>query len=289
MKTRIALLLVIIIAIVVPGSGQEPYYFVMLTDTQLGLYASNNNSEQETANYEFAVATVNRLKPRFVIVLGDLVNKSGDEAQIREYKRISGKIDPSIPFYQVAGNHDVEPQPTPQTLAFYREKFGPDYYSFREGPLYGIVLDSSLMMDPKLVFEEYENQKAWLEKELKTAKESGASRIIVFQHHPYFMGKADEPDAAWTIPAEYRKPMLELLKRYGVQYVFAGHTHKNNAARDEALEVITIAPVGMPFDKDDSGITIGAVTGSGVEYRYYSFGRLPNKLTIQPAPVGFGR
>jgi hypothetical protein len=82
------------------------------------------------------------------------------------------------------------------------------------------------------------------------------------------------------MPLEYRTPMIELLHRYGVQYVFSGHTHKNNSGKDGNLEVVTIAPVGMPFDKDDSGITVVAVTGNGIQYRYYDFGRLPNKLTI---------
>lgn len=44
---------------------------------------------QEAANFEFAIATANRLKPRFVIVTGDLVNKPGDAAQTAEYLRIS--------------------------------------------------------------------------------------------------------------------------------------------------------------------------------------------------------
>jgi 3',5'-cyclic AMP phosphodiesterase CpdA len=278
MKNRLYFILASIILFVVPGFGQDSYNFIMLTDPQMGLYARDRNFVQETASYEFAIATVNRLKPGFVIVLGDLVNKTGDADQIREYKRISQKIDDSIPFYNVAGNHDVGSRPTPESLAEYRKNFGPDYYSFREGPVYGIVLDSSLMCDPSLVAGEYEKQKSWLEKELETAKASGAPHIIVFQHHPYFMENAEEPDAPWTIPMERRKPMLELLRQYGVRYVFCGHTHKNNSGKDEAIKVVTIAPVGMPFDKDDSGITVVSVAGPDVQYRYYGFGRLPNTL-----------
>jgi 3',5'-cyclic AMP phosphodiesterase CpdA len=279
MKPRISLLFFIIVSFVIPAVGQEPYYFIMLTDPQLGLYASNENFVQETANYEFAIATVNRLKPGFVIVLGDLVNKAGDEKQIREYMRISAKIDPSILLYHVAGNHDVERQPTPESLAAYRKNIGPDYYTFQEGPVYGIVLNSSIMFDPRRVPEEYEKQRAWLEKELKAAGESGATRIIVFQHHPYFLENAQEQGNPWAIPAEYREPMLDLLNQYGVQYVFAGHTHRNNAGKDGSLEVVTIAPVGMPFDIDDSGIVVVAVTENGVEHRYYNFGRMPNRIT----------
>lgn len=280
MKIRIALLLLCIVLPVMPGSGQEPFYFVMLTDPQFGLYASNENSIQETASYEFAVATVNRLKPGFVVVLGDLVHKTGDEEQIREYLRISGKIDPSIPLYHVAGNHDVERQPTPASLAAYRKSIGSDVYSFQEGPVYGIVLNSSVMFGSKSVIAEYEKQKSWLEQELKKAGESGASHTIIFQHHPYFLESALEADGPWAMPLEYRMPMLELLNQYGVQYVFSGHTHKNNVAKDGNLQVVTIAPVGMPFDKDDSGIVVVTITGNDLQHRHYDFGRLPNKLTI---------
>ena len=279
MKTRISLLFFIIVSLAIPAVGREPYYFIMLTDPQLGLYASNENFVQETANYEFAIATVNRLKPGFAIVLGDLVNKVGDEKQIREYLRISAKIDPNIPLYHVAGNHDVKQQPTPESLAAYRKNIGRDYYTFQEGPVYGIVLNSSIMFDPKLVPEEYEKQRDWLEKELKAAGESGAKRIIVFQHHPYFLENAQEQGNPWSIPSEYRGPILDLLNQYGVHYVFAGHTHRNTAGKDGNLEVVTIAPVGMPFDKDDSGIVVVEVTGNGVEHYYYDFGRMPNRIT----------
>ena len=281
MRTRIALLFFSIASFIVAGPAQEPFYFVMLSDPQFGLYASDENCLQESASYEFAIATVNRLKPGFTIVLGDLINNAGDEKQIREYERISAKIDPSVPLYHVAGNHDVGRLPTPDSLAAYRKNIGNDYYSFQEGPVYGIVLNSSLMFGSKSVIADYEKQKSWLEEELMKAGESGASHTIIFQHHPYFLENALETDSLWALPPEYRQPMIELLNRYGIQYVFAGHTHKNNIGKDGSLQVVTIAPVGMPFDKDDSGIVVVAVTGKGVEHRYYDFGRLPNSITVQ--------
>jgi 3',5'-cyclic AMP phosphodiesterase CpdA len=78
-----------------------------MSDPQFGMYTKDADFAQETANFEFAIATANRLKPRFVIVCGDLVNKPGDRAQIEEYRRISAKLDKSIRLYHVAGNHDV--------------------------------------------------------------------------------------------------------------------------------------------------------------------------------------
>ena len=79
---------------------------------------------------KMAIATANRLKPAFVIVTGDLVNKAGDAAQIAEYRRIAARLNPAIPLYPVAGNHDLENTPTPDTVAAYEKTFGPDHYTF---------------------------------------------------------------------------------------------------------------------------------------------------------------
>jgi serine/threonine-protein phosphatase CPPED1 len=281
MKNKIVVLLAFLFIAVIPGFAQEPFYFMMLTDPQFGLYARDQSFVQETANYEFAVATVNRLKPAFVVVLGDLTNKTGDPEQIKEYLRITKKIDSAIPVYFVAGNHDVGHAPTNETVAAYRKNFGRDYYSFRAGPVYGIVLDTTLIVEPKNVAAEYQEQLSWLKKELEMAKASGAPHIIVFQHHPYFTNDAKEPYQPFTIPEEGRKPFLDLLHSYGVRHVFAGHTHKNYVGKDGDLEMTVTGPVGMPFGDEGSGIRLASVTPSEVEHRYFEFGRLPARLTLK--------
>jgi serine/threonine-protein phosphatase CPPED1 len=280
MKNKTVLLLVLLVVLAIPALGQETTYFMMLTDTQMGLFASDTNFVQETANFEFAVATVNRLKPSFVVILGDLINKTGDPEEIKEFQRIYKKIDASIPAYLVAGNHDIGHVPTVEGVAAYRKIFGRDYYSFRAGPVYGIILDSNLICEPKNVSSEYEEQLSWFKKELETAKASGAPNIIVFQHHPYFVKEANEPDQSFNIAGERRKPFLDLLHSYGVHSVFAGHTHKNYVAKDGDLEMTATAAIGMPFGEDGSGLRIAAVTSAGVLHRYYDFGKLPSKLPV---------
>src|SRR4029077_12699576 len=118
--------------------------FIQMSDPQFGMYSKDQEFAQETANFEFAIASANRLKPAFVIITGDLTNKSGDAAQTAEYKRISAKLDPAIKLYSVPGNHDVGNEPTKESLASYRGRYGADYYSFRSGDIYGFVLNSNL-------------------------------------------------------------------------------------------------------------------------------------------------
>jgi serine/threonine-protein phosphatase CPPED1 len=281
-KARFAILAAMLFLFIVPVIGQEqPLYFIMIADPQFGMYDANKDFVRETANYEFAAATVNRLKPAFVVVLGDLVNKSGDAAETAEFLRITHKIDASIPVYLLAGNHDVGREPTPEALAYYRQNFGRDYYSFRAGPVYGIVLNSGLIIAPQKVESDYQAQDSWLKKELEAAKQSDAQQIIVFQHHPYFLEKVDEPDRYGNVPLERRRPMLELFHRYGVHYIFVGHTHQNISMQDGDIEMTASGPVGMTLGDEGSGIRMAVVTASGVRHRYYSFGKLPDRLEIK--------
>jgi len=67
-----------------------------------------------------AVAHVNRLKPRFVVVCGDLVNampetKPAEQAaQVKEFKDIARLIDDDIALVCVCGNHGgVAERPMP--------------------------------------------------------------------------------------------------------------------------------------------------------------------------------
>lgn len=261
------------------------YFFVQLADTQFGMFTGDRDFAQETANYEFVVANINRLRPRFVVICGDLINKVGDPAQTAEYLRITKKIDPSIPVYPVPGNHDVGNEPTPETLAYYRQHFGPDHYSFVHGSLYGIVLDSGVISAPGKVQSEAVEQESWLKAELGKARAAGARHIVVFQHHSWFLEKADEPTQYFNIPIETRRSYLELLKGAGVRYVFAGHYHRNALGRDGDLEMITSGPVGQPLGTDPSGMRLVTVRDSGLEHRYYTLGNVPNQF---PPAAGRG-
>ena len=270
----------LVMALVRAAQGAEPFFFIQLTDPQFGMFTENANFTQETVNFEFAAATVNRLKPAFVIITGDLVHKPGDSEQIAEYRRIAGKIDPSIPVYDVAGNHDVENVPTPESIAAYTNRFGPDHYTFRHGGFVGIVLNSSLIHSPQKAMKQLEAQERWLEVELEKARAEKPRHIVVFQHHPWCLASATEKDEYFNIPLERRTRYFALFHKYGVNYAFCGHYHRNALARDGALEIVTTGPVGKPLGKDESGIRVAIVRDDRIEHRYYQFGEIPTRIEL---------
>jgi 3',5'-cyclic AMP phosphodiesterase CpdA len=257
-------------------------YFLQMSDPQFGMYSADQDFVHETANFEFAIANANRLKPAFVVVCGDLVNKAGDVKQIAQYLRVAAKLDKSIKLYNVAGNHDVGNTPSPESLAAYRERFGPDYYTFRSADLAGFVLDSSLIQHPENAPQEAARQEQWLRAELEKAATDGVHWRVVFQHIPWFLENADEPDQYFNIPKEARSKYLAMLQKYGVAATFAGHYHRNASGQAGSMRMITTGPVGMPLGDATSGIRVVKVTPASIEDKYYSLGNIPNTL-IPPA------
>ena len=255
--------------------------FLQMSDPQYGMYTKNANFEHETENFDYANATANRLKPAFVIVTGDLTNEATNAAQTAEYKRISAKLDPKIRLFSVPGNHDVGNEPTAESLARYRERYGRDYYSFQIGGITGIVLNSNLEKGTKNVPEEAAKMEAWFKAELAKVKSAGATQIIVFQHIPFFQKDAGEPEAYNNVPVDVRERYLKLMHDNGVKWVFAGHLHYNLEARDGDLQVVASGPVGMPIGKGRSGIRVVAVRPEGVKHQYFDFSELPETLELK--------
>jgi UDP-2,3-diacylglucosamine pyrophosphatase LpxH len=272
-------------AISLPAAAQpamsKPWFFAVLADPQLGMYAKDKNFAQETANFEFAVANLNRLHPRFVVVAGDFVNRTGDPAEIAEYKRILGKLDPSIPVYNVVGNHDIGNIPKPGALDRYHAAFGRDYYTFVQGDILGIALDSSLIQAPQKDAEAARQQEEWLRKTLASVKSNPHRQIVVFQHIPYFIHSPDEPDSYFNIPQPAREKYLHLLKEAGVRYVFTGHYHRNAGGIDGPLTEVVTGAVGMPLGGSQSGFRIVTVDGSKLNSKWLCFGGIPNQIDPQ--------
>ncbi len=280
--SRLCLLTAALLFHPAPAHSQDPLYFLQMSDPQFGMYTANKDFAQETANFEFAIATANRLRPKFVIICGDLVNKAGDADQIAEFKRIAHKLESGIALYTVAGNHDVGNSPTPGSLRVFRQNFGKDYYTFAYPGFEGIVLDSSLIQHPEGAPDEAATQEKWLGSELAKARQSGVGWVVVFQHIPFFVQNADEPDGYFNIPKTVRSRYLELLEHSGVRYVFAGHLHHTSAGEYGPVHMISTGPVGKPLGTGASGLRVVRIDGktdaAGLKEQYFDFGHLPNQL-----------
>jgi 3',5'-cyclic AMP phosphodiesterase CpdA len=276
-------LVLVCFALTCGAQVKEPFFFVQGSDPQFGFCAGRERLgtgfAQDTANFEFVIATVNRLRPAFLIVTGDLVNRAGDPAETAEYFRVTGKLDPSIRLYNVAGNHDVLNEPTPASLAAYRKQFGPDYYAFRAGAMAAIVLNTPIIAHPKNVPDEFARQETWLRGELEKARRDGVRELVIFQHHLLFINSPEEKESYYTLPIEQRRKYLDLFKEYGVSHVFSGHYHRNASANYGPMKLLTTTSITCA--DAPSGIRIVTVKNTGIESRVYDFGGLPARIDLR--------
>ena len=263
------------------GRWTAPFFFVQMADPQFGFM----EAAQERKNAEAAVAHINRLKPRFAIICGDLVHPppgtDGYDAKVAEFTSIFSRIDPSIPLVCVAGNHDLGNTPDAGSLAAYRKRFGDDYFGFWAGGVRCLVINSTLYHDPSKAAEEQKQQEAWFARELEEAGKSRPKHVLVFQHHAWFLKSPEDKDGYFTLPQVRRKPALALMKDAGVRAVFAGHYHGNADGRDGELEMVTTGPVGKPLRKDPSGLRIVEVYPSSIRHAYYALEQVPNSIELK--------
>lgn len=256
------------------AGDKSPYFFIQLSDPQLGFYP--DSLEKEIALYEKAVKEINRLKPDFVVITGDLVNKERDENQLSEFKRITSNIDKKIPVYLTPGNHDVGNSPTQEDIDFYESIYGYDKFSFEHKNSRFIGINSNLIKanTPGLESAQYD----WLEKEL--AKGQQSDHIIIFCHHSFFISKPNEPEQYFNIGIKTRDKYLTLFKKYDVTAVFAGHYHRNGYGKYGNMEMVTTSAIGEPLGKDPPGFRVVKVYKNKIEHPYYSLDSMPGRIDL---------
>jgi serine/threonine-protein phosphatase CPPED1 len=225
MRTRVSL----IISIVFPGLfagavfadntniAERPFLIAQLSDPQLGFggYQHDVNTFQQAVNH------INMIKPDFVVICGDLVHDFTDQA-VADFKKIKSQL--TIPCYITPGNHDVGDKPTVESLARYRQTFGPDYFSFEHKGYTFIIANSQLWKAP--LAGESEAHDLWFKQTLEAAHDVN-SPVFVVQHIPVYMVNPNEPnDTYYNLPTAKRLELLGLMVDNGVVAVLGGHRHQ---------------------------------------------------------------
>ena len=266
-----------------PGgtSRAKPFFFVHVADPQLFW--------GRLEMWEKAIASVNQLKPAFVVVGGDLINNNGksenhdfseDIAMTQAYLKGAGRLDPQIPLYNVAGNHDVCNVPTHETLKWYEQHFGRPWYSFWHHHSQFIVMESNVLKHPQGAPGTLEKQLDWLKTTLQESDGANVRHRVVFMHHPMCLTNVNEKSSYFNIPSGLRAELLELFHRHNVTAVFSGHCHKNALVEDEGLKLVTTSSCGKALGKDPLGLRVVKVSADLIEDEYFGFDKMPSAVRI---------
>ena len=223
MIIRSFIALIFFLVTTVSAGALDSFSFIVFSDNQ-----GNYTMLQDLSD------RINREKDiAFCINNGDSV-PFASEAKYKKFIALSSKITPKI--YNVVGNHDVYPS----GYGLYNKYFGPSYRSFDYDNAHFILLDNARANSFNA------KQFAWLKMDLAS---NSKEHIFVFMHKPVFDPSEIYPDHIMS-SRKVIEELLELFKKYRVDYVFAGHIHGYaKTVRDGTVYLVTAgagAPLYMP-------------------------------------------
>ncbi|KPJ49976.1 hypothetical protein AMJ40_04300 [candidate division TA06 bacterium DG_26] len=182
--------------------GDQPVRFAVIGDRTGG---------HEPGIYGQIVNEVERMKPDFVLTVGDMIEGYTDDtvAVKQEWDEYRGLLQPlTVPVYFTSGNYDIWDS---TSLGLYQRIIGNAYYSVDLEGIHFVFLDNSRYYTVDAFPGE---QIEWLVADLE--RNMGARYTFVFFHIPYWIE---------TIAEDEADTLHSLFVKYGVDAVFTGHYH----------------------------------------------------------------
>jgi Icc protein len=197
------LLAALLLALARAGTSTDltPFRFVILGD---------RTGEAVPGVYEQAWRAAAAEQPAFAITVGDTIEGLHDATAPTEWQEVERILQPfkRYPLYLTPGNHDIWSAVSEQL--FREHAAHSPHYGFSYRQAHFTILDNSRS-------EEFSaGEMAFLEKDLQA--HAAETVKLIFSHRP-----------SWLINVALQNPnfaLHQLARRYGVQYVVAGHVHQ---------------------------------------------------------------
>ncbi|HDS83974.1 MAG TPA: hypothetical protein ENN97_02080 [Phycisphaerales bacterium] len=240
---------------------QKGFRFIVAADPQL--------FRGQKKDLDNAIASINEFEPAFVVMCGDLIETPSNQEQIMAYKESVSSLKPTIPLYNLPGNHDLGRPVAVQHIAAYQENFGPLWHHFMYDNTLFIILASDILRDPDAPMHREHTQ--WLLNVLERFRDKPIDHLFIFMHHPLYIHAPDEPDGYSNMPVEIRRTLLDLFVEHRVRAVFSGHLHWNRINTYQGMDLIITNSITVPIgeDADAAGFRIVEVHSDKYEHRYY--------------------
>lgn len=187
-----------------------------------------NDIHNKSQSLHDLLEDVSRTNTDFVVFNGDMISTVDSQRTI-----FNGFMDASIklfasevPIFYVRGNHELRGAFSNQLPDYFPAVSGKPYYTFRQGPVYFVVLDSGEdKPDSDIVyfdlnrFDAYRTeQMEWLNEVVKSDEFVNAPYRAVVIHVPPF-------GSDWHGALDLQRKILPVLNRSKIDILFSAHLH----------------------------------------------------------------
>jgi 3',5'-cyclic-AMP phosphodiesterase len=216
---KILLPLTAAIVLIAYAAAPSGFRFVILGD---------RTGEAVAGVYQEIWREVDRERPDFVLSVGDTIQGGDDRTVDAEWRKILALLAPYRRYriFFAPGNHDVWSEASARAYEKYTRR--PLHYSFDFQQAHFTILDNS--RSDELPAGEF----AFLQKDLERNKKQPLKFIV--SHRP-----------SWILNAAFGNPgfpLHQLAKRYGVEYVIAGHIHQMLRFEIEGVTYLSMPSAG---------------------------------------------
>lgn len=216
----------------------EPFYFVQISDAHFG-----SDDHFERGREAVKQITALPMDIAFVVMTGDIFDDNITDADVVD--QVFQTLEPlAVPIHFLPGNHDILEENIAETVAAYTNAFGPLITSAEYNGVQCVFVYTEPLTE-EVVIPGYD---PLVELELLLEKKE----TLVFHHTPsvdsFYNGKAH---AGWGRMAAGPR-WVDLLNRYDIKAVIAGHFHRDELHRLGDVPLYVAPPLSSRFGRQGS-------------------------------------
>ncbi|MDR1667493.1 MAG: metallophosphoesterase [Bacteroidales bacterium] len=213
-----------------------------------------------------------------MIFNGDMVSFMIDETDFfagfmdEAVKMFAGEV----PVFYARGNHETRGAFNMSFSDYFPSATGKLYYSFRQGPVHFIVLDSGedkpdsdIEYSGLAQFDAYRSEQCeWLKQDMQSESFRTALYRVVVVHIP--------PFGDWHGQIDVREKFLPILHQAGITVMLCGHLHQyiytepDNRTHDYPI-VVNAHNTSLEIHADANGMNVKHQDTSGKELHSYTY------------------
>lgn len=189
-----------------------------------------NDMHADTAKMARLLRDVRRGSTDFVVFNGDMVSHMDTERQLMDgfVNKAVERFASEVPFYMVRGNHEGRGAMASRFLEYFPTATGMPYYTFRQGPVFFVVLDGGEDKPDNDIeyfglnqMDRYrEDEARWLAGVVASDEFRSAPYKVVLVHVPPF-------GDTWHGQLHARRMFMPILNEAGVDVMLCAHLHSH--------------------------------------------------------------